>query len=112
LVHGEPIRFGAEGSHGVRRNPDTQLLEIVEVAAVGEDALLVHDAHCDDPSTAFALSRLTGTGHLDRAPVGIFRQVDRPTYDDDARAQVAFAATDDPQNLDGLLRGADTWTVN
>jgi 2-oxoglutarate/2-oxoacid ferredoxin oxidoreductase subunit beta len=112
LVHGEPIRFGRDGDHGVRRNPDTQLLEIVPVETVGVDALLVHDAHCDDPSTAFALSRLTGVGHLDRAPVGIFRQVDRPTYDDDARAQVAFASTDDPQDLSGLLRGADTWTVN
>jgi 2-oxoglutarate ferredoxin oxidoreductase subunit beta len=113
LVHGEPIRFGPDGgSHGVRRNPDTQLLEIVPVATVAEDALLVHDAHCDDPSTAFALSRLTGTGYLDRAPVGIFRQVERPTYDDDARAQVAFASSSDAQDLGGLLRGADTWTVN
>ena len=39
LVHGEPIRFGAEGERGVVQRPDGRL-EIVEVADVGEDALL------------------------------------------------------------------------
>ena len=32
--------------------------EIVEVADVGEDTLLVHDEHRADPALAFALSRL------------------------------------------------------
>ena len=42
LVHGEPIRFGADREHGVVMGSDGQL-RIVEVADVGEDALLVHD---------------------------------------------------------------------
>ena len=37
--------------------PDGELM-VVDVAAVGEDALVVHDAHREDPSLAFALSRL------------------------------------------------------
>ena len=48
LVHGEPIRFGAEGERGVVQRPDGRL-EIVDVAEVGEDALLVHDEARDDP---------------------------------------------------------------
>ena len=43
LEHGKPIRFGAEGERGVTRGSDGRL-ELVDVAAVGEDALVVHDA--------------------------------------------------------------------
>ena len=43
LEHGQPIRFGAEGERGVARDADGRL-ELVDVAEVGEDALLVHDA--------------------------------------------------------------------
>ncbi|MGN6088304.1 MAG: hypothetical protein ACTHNT_03325, partial [Actinomycetales bacterium] len=67
-----------------------------------------------DPTTAFALSRLTDAGVLQRSPIGIFRDVDRPTYDDQARAQVATAAAGDLDAraaLAGLVGGGDTWTV-
>jgi 2-oxoglutarate ferredoxin oxidoreductase subunit beta len=43
---------------------------------------------------AFALSRLTDAGVLHRAPIGIFRNITRPTYDDQARAQITTAAED------------------
>ena len=66
-------------------------MKVVEVAEVGEDALLVHDAHNPDPTTAFAISRLTDSGYLNQSPIGIFRQVERPTYDDQAREQIATA---------------------
>src|SRR5436305_15124831 len=55
LEHGKPIRFGAEEERGVRLRPDGSA-ELVEVADVGEQALLVHDAHAKEPSIAFALS--------------------------------------------------------
>jgi 2-oxoglutarate ferredoxin oxidoreductase subunit beta len=74
----------------------------------------VHDAHNPDPSTAFALSRLTDGGVLHQSPIGIFRDVERPTYDDQARAQITTAKQghDDPQlALAGLISGSDTWTV-
>src|SRR4051794_27488847 len=58
LVHGEPIRFGASGEKGVVMGSDGQL-RIVTVDDVGEDSLLVHDAHRNDPGLAFALSRLS-----------------------------------------------------
>ena len=63
---------------------------------VGEDSMLVHDAHADDPTTAFAISRLTDAGYLHRAPIGIFRQVESPTYDDLAREQVDAARDQAP----------------
>jgi len=112
LVHGEPVRFGADGSLGVVRGPDGGM-HVVETATVGADALLVHDAHADDASTAFALSRLTDAGHLHQAPIGIFRQVERPTYDDLARQQVTTAReTLGDGDLGALIAGKDAWTVD
>ncbi len=82
---------------------------------MAEADLLVHDAHSSDPTTAFAISRLTDAGYLHQAPIGIFRQVDRSTYDDQARAQIVTAqggVEGDPQSrLGALISGGDTWTV-
>jgi 2-oxoglutarate/2-oxoacid ferredoxin oxidoreductase subunit beta len=122
LVHGEPIRFGAPaadglGGKGVARDRATGTLQVVPVGPGGvpPEEILVHDAHAEDPTTAFALSRLTDSGYLDQAPIGIFRSVEHPTYDDQARLQVSTArqgtTTDSAQALAGLLGGGDTWTV-
>ena len=114
LEHGQPIRFGSDGQYGVVRDKDSGQVFSVEVADVHESDLIVHDAHASDPTTAFALSRLTDAGVLHRAPIGIFRQVERPTYDDQARAQIVTAAQgqDDPSAaLGALIGGSDTWTV-
>ncbi len=112
LVHGQPVRFGPDDRYGVVRDQATGQFRVVETASVDEAALHVHDAHAEDPSAAFGLSRLTTAGHLDRAPIGVFRQVDRPTYDDLARQQVTTAvAGQGSGDLGALLHAADTWTV-
>ena len=83
------------------------------MAEVGLDNVLVHDAHRSDPALAFELSRLTDAGTIVNAPIGIFRDVQRPTYDDLARGQVSMAG-DPAQRLDdlqSLITGPDTWTV-
>ena len=114
LVHGEPILFG-NGSKGLIRDTETGGVKVVLVADVGEDAILVHDAYNTDPTTAFAISRLTDSGYLNQSPIGIFRQVERPTYDDGARGQIASAqqaAPGDPsERLARLIGGGDTWTI-
>ncbi|KAA2264787.1 2-oxoacid:ferredoxin oxidoreductase subunit beta [Solihabitans fulvus] len=110
LRHGQPIRFGPAGEHGVVRNPATGMLEVAEVATVGEQALVVHDTTLDDPSYSFALSRLGGQD-LTHTVTGVFRSVSRPTYDDLAREQVHLAQQSRRADLRSLLRGKDTWTV-
>jgi 2-oxoglutarate ferredoxin oxidoreductase subunit beta len=119
LVHGEPIRFGAPeedglGSSGLVRSPSGGV-DVVRVADVEVDALLVHDAHNPDPSQAFALSRIMPTDDRPLTPVGVFRQVTRATYDDLAREQVATAAAkidDRSSALARLVAGNDTWLVD
>ncbi|MBB5788073.1 2-oxoglutarate ferredoxin oxidoreductase subunit beta [Jiangella mangrovi] len=109
LEHGEPVRFGTDGQHGVRRNPATGSLEVCD----GDDpGLVVHDATADDPTQAFALSRLADPGTLARSPIGIFRRVERPAYGDLMSAQVDEAALKQGEgDLQALLRGNDAWTV-
>lgn len=110
LHHGQPIRFGPEGSRGVVMGSDGQL-RLVEVADVGEDALLVHDAHRADPSLAFALARLASDAHSP-TPFGVFRSVDRPDYGTSVGNQLAAAsAAKGPGDLAALLRSNGTWTV-
>jgi 2-oxoglutarate ferredoxin oxidoreductase subunit beta len=110
LVHGQPIRFGAEGHRGVVMGSDGQL-RLVEVAEVGEDALLVHDAHRDDPGLAFALARLSHDDHSP-TPFGIFRSIERADYGGSIGAQLAEASSKKgPGDLAGLLRSNGTWSV-
>ena len=79
LEHGQPIRFGIGGHRGVIRDAARPAARWSTSTRSGEDALLVHDAHDPDPSTAFALSRLSQPGTLANTPIGVFRDVDRPT---------------------------------
>jgi 2-oxoglutarate/2-oxoacid ferredoxin oxidoreductase subunit beta len=110
LEHGKPIRFGPDGSKGVVQKPDGTL-EIVDVATAGEAALLVHDEHRDDPSLAFALSRLAQSP-TSPTPLGVFRSVDRPVYGDAMEAQLRSAAEQQgPGDLERLLSSGDTWMV-
>jgi 2-oxoglutarate ferredoxin oxidoreductase subunit beta len=110
LEHGQHIRFGAEGEKGVVQEPDGSL-RIVDVEEVGEERLLVHDAHRDSPALAFALSHLSErpTGPT---PIGIFRDVQRPVYGEAMERQLEMATEKLGQgDLAKLLAGGDSWTV-
>ena len=106
LEAGQPIRFGAERERGVARAADGGL-EIVEVADVGEEALIVHDPARPDPSLAFSLARLADDP-TQPTPIGIFRDVDRPVYGRGGTVRPDPASESELEEL--LLRG-DTWTV-
>jgi len=115
LVDGDPLHLGPEDARQVLvRGEGGALTFVPEAEADGAD-IVVHDAGADDPSQAFAISRLDSPD-MTHVPMGVFRSVSRPTYDDLVRAQVDSAitggggpATD--ADLDNLIHGKDTWTV-
>ncbi|MGW2177233.1 2-oxoacid:ferredoxin oxidoreductase subunit beta [Streptomyces sp. NPDC001732] len=112
LEHGQPIRFGADDTRGVVRNPDTGDLDVVTVTPDNEDRILVHDAHNPSPTTAFALSRLADPDTLHHTPIGVFRDVQRPVYDTLMAQQLDTAVEQHGKgDLAALLAGNDTWTV-
>jgi 2-oxoglutarate ferredoxin oxidoreductase subunit beta len=107
LVHGQPIRFGVSDERGVARVADGGLA-IVNVADVGEEAIIVHDAHRTEPGLAFSLARLAEdpTGPT---PIGVFRDVSRPVYGRAGHPGRLSTAGD--EQLAALLTGSDSWTV-
>jgi 2-oxoglutarate ferredoxin oxidoreductase subunit beta len=109
LQHGKPIVFGANGEKGVMLVGGSA--RVVDVAEVGVEALHVHDEHAPDPGAAFALSRLSHGPH-GPTPVGIFRDVQRSSYEDDLQRQLRDAlARSGPADLAELIRQTGTWTV-
>ena len=110
LRHGEPIRFGAEGQHGVVLDAQHGA-RLVDVAEVGVDALLVHDEARTDPSVAFMLSRLA-RGPSEPTPIGVFRAVQRLEYGAEVTHQIASEVESrGAGDLEGLLRSGATWEV-
>jgi 2-oxoglutarate ferredoxin oxidoreductase subunit beta len=123
LNHGEEIRFGTTGEDGtstkaVVRDPSSGALTVAENVAADDPRVVTHDAHAQDPSYAFAISRLTQADSR-ISPMGIFRDVTRPSYDRQVADQLAAAKTKAEQNgsgtdddaLQALLRGKDAWTI-
>ena len=107
LEHGKPIRFGEKNERGVRQRADGSV-ELVDVTDEAE--LLVHNAHHAEPSAAFALSRLTQST-ANATPIGIFRDIERPVYDDLMSEQLATAREKQEGDIAALLQAGDTWTI-
>ncbi len=104
-----------DGAFDVLKDPEQAEARLVRLehgkpVQIG-DRTWTHDVHADNPAQAFEISRLDD-GTMAHVPIGIFRQVERPTYDDLAREQVAAArAKQGDGDLASLLAGNDTWTV-
>ena len=88
LRHGEPIRFGPQSERGVVLDGQGRA-RIVEVADVGDDAILVHDERREEPGLAFMLSRLArGPDRcVPRRRTSRLRRRGRPTTGCRARAR-------------------------
>ncbi len=110
LQHGQPIRFGADMEKGVVVDGQGKA-SIVQVADVGEDAILVHDEHREEPGLAFLLSRLA-RGPLEPTPIGVFRAVERTDYGTAVQRQLHDASErQGPGDLSTLLGSLGTWQV-
>ncbi|WP_431842770.1 2-oxoacid:ferredoxin oxidoreductase subunit beta [Calidifontibacter indicus] len=111
LVPGEPVRAGAGDDTRVVVHADNGSLEVVAEKDAPADRIVRHDP--TDLGLAFALSRLDDPS-FKHVPMGIFRQVDAPTYDDGVRAQIEQATGGEQvadAELQQLLDGSDTWDV-
>ena len=109
LHHGEPILFGAEKQFGVVASDGE--VSIANVDEVGSDSILVHDESREDPSRAFALSRLSETPYTP-TPMGVFRAVERDEYSVSLKSQIdGVVENQGSAGLDELLHSLPTWEV-
>lgn len=117
LEHGQPLRFGKSGERGIRLAGLRP--EIVSVAgapgvAEGEGVpvgeLAVHDESDPHGSLAFLLAQFAAPEFP--LPLGVFRAVDAPAFED-MNADLVDKARQQrgPGDLASLLAGGDTWTV-
>jgi len=107
LEHGEPITWGAEGEKALRQRSDGT----IEACAADDAGVLVHDSTHEEPSLAFALSRVTQATHRG-TPVGVFRDIARPVYDDLMAEQLRAAEEKRGRgDLAELLHSGETWVV-
>jgi 2-oxoglutarate ferredoxin oxidoreductase subunit beta len=110
LEAGQPILFGKDHEKGIV--VDGRGARIVNVADVGVEAIHVHNPADDNSAVAFALSRLSH-GPFGPTPVGIFRNVVRPVYEDSVQQQIVDAQVDKgPGDLSELLASNGTWTTD
>jgi 2-oxoglutarate ferredoxin oxidoreductase subunit beta len=110
LEHGKPMIFGKDRNMGIRMNGAHP--EVVKIGENGitENDLLVHDIYLKDPSVAFMLARMEQPDFPQ--PVGIFRAVERATYEAMMVDQIdAAISKSGPGSLEKLLNSGETWVV-
>lgn len=109
LEQGKPLVFGKDKKKGIRLN--NMVPEIVELGkGITEDDLLFHDEKMEAPSLAFLLSRLRHPEFPE--PMGVFRDVQRPIYDQLVGEQIENAVKKQGEgDLDALFNSGDTWVV-
>ncbi|MHB2026707.1 MAG: 2-oxoacid:ferredoxin oxidoreductase subunit beta [Elusimicrobiota bacterium] len=109
LSHGRPMIFGKGKNRGIRLNGLSP--EIVEFESASPPAdLLIHDEKVASPILAHVLA------HLEHPPfpipVGVFRAAQRPALHELMDEQIAAARKSGPADLQKLLTGSETWSVN
>ena len=108
LEHGKPLLFGKEKKKGIRLNGIRP--EIVEISKVEPSSLLIHNEN--DPNTHYAYL-LTQMEHPEMpVPFGVFRQIEKPTYDQMMEDQIKQVIKSKGKGeLKNLIYGPNTWTV-
>ncbi|GBD22775.1 2-oxoglutarate oxidoreductase subunit KorB [bacterium HR29] len=106
LEHGKPLRFGKERQHGIRLNGFKP--EIVENAQ-SDEGLWVHDAKSASIAAAMALAEMDYPEYP--VPVGVFRDVDAPTYEELVAKQIEDARARGEPDFAAVLQGPETWQV-
>lgn len=110
LEHGKPLIFGKDRDKGIRLNGMEP--EVVQLGkGITEDDLVFHDEKAEEPSLAYTLSRMRQPDFPE--PIGVFRAVDRPKYDEELNNQLeAAVAKKGPGDLNKLFHSGETWTVD
>ena len=109
LEHGKPLIFGKERDKGIRLNGmDPEIVELGK--GIKEDDLLFHDEKAPEPSLAYLLTRMRNPEFPE--PIGGYRCIDQPIYDEQLNEQVEAARQKQgPGDLNEVFNAGDTWSV-
>ena len=105
IQHGKALRFGKNKEKGIVLDAGWNP-KVVNVNEVGEDKLFVHDERSD--MSALLMSRLGAPDFP--TPIGVFRAVERPSYDQLLNEQVERAKAGNRKTVQDLL-DVGAWTI-
>ncbi len=106
LEHGKPLRFGNDMENGIALDG---FKPQVVLNAESDDSLLTHDVHETSGMLANVLATLDYPDYP--VPLGVFRDLDAPTYDGLLSKQVEDARAKSAPDFGQLLLGEETWEV-
>jgi 2-oxoglutarate ferredoxin oxidoreductase subunit beta len=110
IEHGKPLVFGKEKNKGIRLNGLRPEIVTLGENGITESDLLVHDEHSPDPFLGFILGRMEFPEFP--VPMGVFRSIERPTYENLMTEQVERAvASKGAGSLEKLLHSGETWVI-
>jgi 2-oxoglutarate/2-oxoacid ferredoxin oxidoreductase subunit beta len=112
LTDGQPLSFGPPGRRrGIRiENGIPSVVPLAEGQDPTQAGVAIHYERHESPAYAFALASLQRPDFP--IPIGVFRAVEKPTYESLLEQQVQDAvARRGPGDLAKLLGSGDTWTV-
>jgi 2-oxoglutarate ferredoxin oxidoreductase subunit beta len=102
----QPMIYGAESDKGIAMNGTKP-----QIVSSAEGAPIVHDSKNEDPGYTYALASMTHPEFP--TPMGVFRAVERPTFEGDVHAQIQHAqASKGKGDLGKLILGGDYWEVS
>jgi 2-oxoglutarate ferredoxin oxidoreductase subunit beta len=109
LEHGKPLVFGKDRNKGIRLHGlDPEVVTLGNGIEI--DDLIIHDEKAQEPSLAYLLSRMVHPQFPEC--IGVFRAVERPTYDDMLNKQIEdVIKTKGRGKLEDLFASDDTWVV-
>jgi 2-oxoglutarate ferredoxin oxidoreductase subunit beta len=110
LEHGKPLIFGKDRDKGIRLNGlDPEIVKLGK--GITEDDLLFHDEKAPEPSLAYLLTRMRNPEFPE--PIGVYRCVDQPLYDEQLNEQIESARRKQgPGDLNEVFNAGDTWSVS
>ncbi|MES2591354.1 MAG: 2-oxoacid:ferredoxin oxidoreductase subunit beta [Bacteroidota bacterium] len=112
VENGKPLFFGENADKGIKLDGFKPV--VVNLSDVSVNDLWIHDE--SDQAKAGILARFFTHPDDENAlprPFGVFYKEDRFCYEDALNAQLAEAiATKGKGDLDALIRGKNTWTIN
>ncbi len=110
LEHGKPLVFGKERKKGIAIRGCKPVVVPLEGDGAGAEDILVHDENASNTTFAYLLTQMCYPEFP--VPVGVFRQVERPTYETLMEEQIATAREQSGNgDLEKLLYSGNTWTV-
>jgi 2-oxoglutarate ferredoxin oxidoreductase subunit beta len=110
LEHGKPMIFGKDKNKGIRLNGKLEPEVVTLGNGIAPDDLLIHDEKAEEPTLAYLLSRMAHPEFPE--PVGVYRAVQRPNYEDLVNNQVEeVMKAKGRAKLEELFASEDTWVV-